>query len=184
MPARGPRPRPDALHVDLAVDTTEEPPAGLSRWLRPKIAAAARHLGHAGGHLSVAVVDDAQMALLHHHHLGDPTTTDVLTFDLRDAAAEGGDAGPLDGELVLCFDEAGRRAAELGHDVKRELLLYAVHGLLHLTGHDDITPDAAAAMHEAEDACLAALGVGPVYRPSQNAKTPRGPRRTPRKAKK
>ena len=71
--------------------------------------------------------------------------------------------GPIDGDLVLCVDEARRRAAELGHDARVELLLYAVHGLLHLAGEDDHEPDAHRRMHEREDAILTGLGLGPVY---------------------
>jgi len=112
--------------------------------------------------VSVLLVGDERMCELHAIHLDDPTTTDVLTFDLRDRSDI---AGPLsvDGDLVLCVDEAARQADARGHDVARELLLYAVHGLLHLLGHDDHDPDEAAAMHVREDELLQAIGHEPVY---------------------
>ena len=65
----------------------------------------------------------------------------------------------------LCLDEAARRAIEFGHGVERELLLYAVHGVLHCLGHDDHEEEQRARMHREEDRLLAAVGVGAVYRP-------------------
>jgi rRNA maturation RNase YbeY len=35
-----------------------------------------------------------------------------------------------------------------------EVLLYALHGILHLTGYDDTTPAAAREMAQAQDALL------------------------------
>lgn len=111
------------------------------------------------------MVGDAEMAVAHGRWKGDPETTDVLTFDLR----EGG-AGPLDTDLLLCVDEASRRASELGHPVEHELLLYAVHGVLHCLGHDDADEASAALMHEAEDRLLGAMGVGAVFGGAERAR--------------
>ena len=68
-------------------------------------------------------------------------------------------------DLMLCIDEARRRAEEFGHDERRELLLYAVHGLLHGLGHDDQDAEAFASMHDEEDRILRQIGVGSVFRP-------------------
>ncbi|HVT83060.1 MAG TPA: rRNA maturation RNase YbeY [Phycisphaerae bacterium] len=108
---------------------------------------------------NILLVGDQEMRKLHRRHLQDPTTTDVLTFDMREDPQS--DAVELD--TVLCIDEARRRADELGHPVENELLLYALHSLLHVRGHDDVTPAQAARMHQREDEILAMIGVGPVY---------------------
>ena len=85
--------------------------------------------------LSLAFVGDAPMSALHQQFMGIPGPTDVLTFPL-----EGDDRGRvLSGEVVVCVPEAVRRARETGEKVERELLLYALHGLLHLCGYDDRT---------------------------------------------
>ncbi len=107
------------------------------------------------GTLNLRVVDDASMCELHGAYHQDHSTTDVLTFDLRDSA----DAA-LEGDLALCVDEAARRAAERGHSVRDEVLLYAVHGMLHLLGEDDHTPADFERMHVREDHLLTAIGVG------------------------
>lgn len=103
------------------------------------------------------IVGDAAMSEAHERYSGVTGTTDVLTFDLR----EGGE--PLDTDLLVCLDEASRRALEGGHEPVRELLLYIVHGMLHCLGHDDVTEAGAAAMHEEEDRVLERIGVGATY---------------------
>lgn len=113
------------------------------------------------GEVRVGVVRDGEMAQLHAKHLNDPTTTDVLTFDMSEGASAV--TRTLDLDAVVCLDEAGRQSAARGHDVTRELLLYAVHAVLHALGHDDHDAAAAAAMHEAEDRLLSAVGLGAVY---------------------
>ncbi|NBX24963.1 MAG: rRNA maturation RNase YbeY [Planctomycetes bacterium] len=107
---------------------------------------------------TLRLVDDAEMALLHKRHMNDPTTTDVLTF--------------VDGhevDVAVCVDEARRRSAELGHEVRRELLLYALHGMLHAAGMDDRTPDDFARMHAEEDRLLVAAGLQPTFEPGQGS---------------
>lgn len=67
------------------------------------------------------------------------------------------------GEIVICHSVARQSARRLGHPIGHELLLYAIHGLLHLSGFDDRTDSAFAAMHAREDELLADMGVGPVF---------------------
>jgi probable rRNA maturation factor len=74
------------------------------------------------------------------------------------------EAPVLTGEVVLSVDTARREAARRGHSPYDELLLYAVHGVLHLLGHDDHDPLRRRRMRAAERRALAALGVGPVFR--------------------
>lgn len=109
--------------------------------------------------LSVALVGDATMARLHQQFLNVLGTTDVITFEL-DHDARG---RPTAGEVVVCVPEARRQAKRRGHDVADELLLYALHGVLHLSGYDDLEPAAHRRMHRAEDRILTAIGVGATF---------------------
>jgi len=99
------------------------------------------------------------MSALHKQFMGISGPTDVLTFPL-DVDAGG---RPVAGEVVVCVPEARRRAKEHGVSLERELLLYALHGLLHLCGYDDRTDASFRAMHRTEDQILTRLGVGPVF---------------------
>lgn len=116
--------------------------------------------------ISVALVDDPQIAELNAAHLAHDGPTDVLTFDLLDKKnrSEGAHDNRIEGEIVVSVDTAAREAESRGHDITTELALYAVHGTLHLLGFDDQASEDAARMHGLEDEILSSLGVGPVYR--------------------
>lgn len=155
MTTRADAPAGDNPELDL-FDATGRLGRAPIVWLREHALLALGALG-ATGEVRVRVVGDAEMASAHERYSGVSGTTDVLTFDLR----EGG--GPLDTDLLICFDEASRRAGELGHAVERELLLYIVHGVLHCLGHDDTDEASSARMHAEEDRVLESIGVGAVY---------------------
>src|SRR5207249_7216590 len=57
----------------------------------------------------------------------------LLSFPLSDPKAK-----RLSGELVIGAEVALAQATERGHDVQAELALYVIHGLLHLSGGDDL----------------------------------------------
>lgn len=128
-------------------------------WLRRAASDAAAVLG-VTGEIRVRVLDDQAMSAAHERWSGVAGTTDVLTFDLSEP---GRTVGPLDADILVCFDEAERQARLRGHSPERELLLYIVHGILHCLGHDDHDEAAAARMHALEDRTLAAIGVGPTF---------------------
>ncbi len=108
--------------------------------------------------VSLAIVNDATMAELHGRYLADPTPTDVLSFPLE--------TGPerLEGEVVVSAETAARSAARYGWTPADELLLYVVHGTLHLAGWLDATPQQRTAMRRRERAVLAHFGLSPSYR--------------------
>jgi probable rRNA maturation factor len=112
--------------------------------------------------LSIAMVGDQQMSELHERFMSIAGPTDVLTFPLENDAR----GRTTSGELVLCVPEARRRAREHRVLLAHELLLYAIHGMLHLSGYDDRTDRGYKTMHSTEDDLLCRLGIGPVFRPA------------------
>ena len=107
------------------------------------------------------------MAAIHLQFLNIPGPTDVLTFPLETNKK----GQPTSGEVVICVPEARRRCKENGVEIKQELLLYALHGLLHLCGFDDRTDRQFQRMHRMEDQILTRLGVGPVFAAPGHAKS-------------
>lgn len=139
-------------------------------WLHAQTHAAMSHLGvHPESSVRIDIVDDAKMTATHARCMGINETTDVLTFDLRDPLPDTPQAAPLDTDIMLCLDEAARQASARSggnpstDETRRELLLYAVHGILHCLGHDDHDETDYQRMHAAEDEVLKAIGVGPVF---------------------
>lgn len=90
------------------------------------------------GDLSLVLVDDREMGRLHAAFSGDPAPTDVLAFPLGGPRAPGADFPA--GEVVVSVETAVREARARGLRPRTEVLLYAVHGILHLRGEDDHDP--------------------------------------------
>jgi probable rRNA maturation factor len=100
------------------------------RKLQRALDRALKKWGGSGGDLSFAVVDDPAMRRLNRRFTGRRGSTDVLAFPLGDGPGESG-------EIVVCAEVARRQAARRSVSVWMELLLYCLHGFLHLEGHDD-----------------------------------------------
>src|SRR4051812_41433795 len=99
-------------------------------WLRRQIAKVLKVLAIREGTWEVHVVKDRAMMDLHKRTMNDGSTTDVLTFDLRDVRPKSRpdrEGVPVELDTVICLDEARRRAKEFGHTTREELLLYCVH---------------------------------------------------------
>jgi len=104
--------------------------------------------------ISLAFVDNPTIHRLNQRYLQHDEPTDVLSFPLSEA-----NASRLAGELVLGVEIAVEQAANRGHDVQVELLLYVIHGLLHLCGYDDREDADRIAMRERERHYLRQLGL-------------------------
>jgi probable rRNA maturation factor len=105
--------------------------------------------------LSIAVVDDPTIHALNLEFLAHDYPTDVLSFVLEHAG------GRLEGEIIVSAQTAARAAATFGWSAEDELLLYVVHGALHLIGYDDGTDADRARMREAERRILTQFDVRP-----------------------
>ncbi len=103
--------------------------------------------------ISMALIDDATMHELNRRFLKHDEPTDVLTFPGPTATP-----GRLEGEILISTDTAARCAGDLGIRVEGEILLYFIHGVLHLLGYDDQQPTDAARMREMERLFLEQAG--------------------------
>jgi probable rRNA maturation factor len=113
--------------------------------------------GIASAHLSLAVVDDATSHKLNRQFLQHDYPTDVLSFLLE----EGEDH--LEGEVVVSADTASRVSPHYNWKTEDELLLYVVHGVLHLAGYDDHGEQETIRMRQREEYYLKQFGLKPRY---------------------
>jgi probable rRNA maturation factor len=132
--------------------------------------------------ISLALVSDAEIHEVNRQFLGHDYPTDVISFRLNEPAEasrivqicsageicvdliDGADRHPnetIDGELIVSTETAIREAGAHGWSPKAELVLYVVHGLLHLCGYDDATPEARPVMRSRERELLAIWGFCP-----------------------
>lgn len=93
--------------------------------------------------VEVSFVDDITIADVHLRFMDIPGATDVITFD--------------HGEIHISVETAKRQADEFGNAYERELMLYVIHGLLHLAGHQDANEDDRKRMDAHQQAILSAV---------------------------
>ena len=88
----------------------------------------------AGGELTVVLAGDPLLRRLNRDFRGKDRPTDVLSFPADPAR------GSL-GDVVISVETAERNARGLGRTLPQELDVLALHGLLHVLGHDHETDD-------------------------------------------
>ena len=106
----------------MSADLADVPPE-----LRDAVAAALEAAGVGEGHLAVEIVDAERIRELNREHRGKDAPTDVLAFPIDELDPV---AGPRElGDVAICPEHCS--------DVTEA----AVHGVLHLCGHDHETDD-------------------------------------------
>ena len=137
--------------------------------LESAVGETARVVGLSGCEVELTLCGDTEMERLNFDHMGERGPTDVLSFPLHEWAVDGilshlsdddgvSPPGPMMlGDLVIDVDQAVRQAAEGSWSVLEELVLLAIHGTLHLLGHDHAELDEEATMRQVEHSVLSTL---------------------------
>ena len=112
-------------------------------WIKAVVASYKRRLGDIG----YMFVDDEKILEVNREYLGHDYYTDVITFDYTTASC-------LNGDIFISEDTVRSNAAMVGTDYPNELLRILIHGILHLTGQGDKTPESKAEMTRKEDLAL------------------------------
>ncbi len=91
-----------------------------------------------GGEVGLILVDDRYIRSLNKQYRDKDAPTDVLSFSFLepDSADSAGDKEFAVGDIYVSVDRARGQALDAGHSLEREIILLAVHGLLHLLGYD------------------------------------------------
>ena len=110
--------------------------------------------GVAEAKVTLAFVDNPHIHRLNKQFLNHDEPTDVLTFPYSPPGA-----AKLEGEVVIGVEVATEYAADRGHEVGLELVLYVVHGCLHLCGYSDTDDASSAEMRVKEREYLTKLGL-------------------------
>ena len=117
---------------------------------------AARFTDEAAAELRFVMVSRPRMARMNWQFLQHHGATDVLAFDLAGPAACRVPGEPLVvGEVYVCAEVAAAAAGKFANTPEDELLLYMVHGVLHLIGEDDHAPTGRRRMRRLEKRVIA-----------------------------
>lgn len=103
-----------------------------------------------GSELGVLFAGERAVRTLNRRYRGADRATDVLAFPLADRRVR----SPMLGDVVVSPHRARACARSFGVAAGEELLLYLVHGILHLCGYDDETPRARARMERRQGALV------------------------------
>lgn len=112
------------------------------------------------GEVNVIFLTRAAMLRMNRHYLGHDYDTDVIAFSHESPHKIIGDnfpdIVPL-GDIFISSWMTRRQAKAIGHPVALEAATLAVHGALHLIGHDDHLPAAKARMFKVQERIVSAL---------------------------
>ncbi len=168
MPARSRKPEKNGnVIIDVLLQSPKwkaEPRAGAI--VRKAIRAAASAAVAPRAELAIVLTDDSAIHALNRDWRGQDKPTNVLSFPARPPrrhkAPRG--AGPVSlGDIVIAFETTAREAKAEGKPLKDHLAHLAVHGFLHLLGHDHEQDRSARRMESLETEILAGLGVPDPY---------------------
>jgi probable rRNA maturation factor len=113
--------------------------------------------------ISIVLTDNRQLRQLNRDYLGIDAPTDVLSFPASESDASETDpetGARYIGDILISIPYAAKSAKQAGHSLESELQLLAVHGVLHLLGHDHAKPKEKARMWKAQHEILESLGLG------------------------
>ena len=119
----------------------------VSRWIR----AVAADYGFSVGNIHYIFCSDERELAVNREFLGHDYYTDVITFDYTSGQT-------LNGDIFISLDTVRSNAETVGATFEHELHRIIIHGVLHLTGQGDKTPETKVQMTEKEEKALAKLG--------------------------
>lgn len=113
------------------------------RWIK----AVAAEYGFSVGNINYIFCSDERELEVNRQFLGHDYYTDVITFDYSTADT-------LNGDIFISLDTVRSNAKEVGVAFEDELLRILIHGVLHLTGQGDKTPETKVEMTTKEEKAL------------------------------
>ena len=133
--------------VSFIADSIEMPALDerkVSRWIR----SVAADYNFAVGNINYIFCSDERELEVNRQFLGHDYYTDVITFDYTSGKT-------LNGDIFISLDTVRSNAEMVGAPFEEELRRIIIHGVLHLTGQGDKTPETKAQMTTKEEHALA-----------------------------
>ena len=118
----------------------------VERWIR----AVAAQYGYAVGDLNYIFCDDEKILAVNREFLQHDYYTDIITFDYTTRTR-------VNGDIYISLDTVASNAEQVGATFEQELHRIIIHGLLHLTGQADKTPETKAQMTAKEEDALSKI---------------------------
>ena len=133
--------------IRFTTDDTEMPALDerkIGKWIR----SVAAEYGFSVGNINYIFCSDERELEVNRQFLGHDYYTDVITFDYSTPTT-------LNGDIFISLDTVRSNAEMVSTTFDHELLRILIHGVLHLTGQGDKTPETKAQMTQKEESALA-----------------------------
>lgn len=125
------------------IDLPELNEGMVRAWVRK---VAALH-GKTAGDITFLFCDDEKILEVNKQYLQHDYFTDIITFDYSTGSV-------LSGDLVISVDTVATNSIQFNTDFEQELHRVIIHGVLHLCGYGDSSPELRAAMTQLENEAL------------------------------
>ncbi len=102
--------------------------------------------------ITIVFVDNRTLQELHLQYLNDDSPTDIMTFPLNEPGE------PVEADMIISLEMAQENARYFGVTLEEEVKRLIVHGILHLSGLEDATPEQQQRMRQEEDRLLTRYG--------------------------
>ena len=116
----------------------------VNKWIK----SVAADYGFGVGNINYIFCSDERELAVNREFLGHDYYTDVITFDYSTPST-------LNGDIFISLDTVRSNAETVGVPFENELMRILIHGVLHLTGQGDKTPETKVEMTEKEEKALA-----------------------------
>lgn len=133
--------------IRFTTDDTEMPALDerkIGKWIR----SVAAEYGFSIGNINYIFCSDERELEVNRQFLGHDYYTDVITFDYSTPTT-------LNGDIFISLDTVRSNAEMVSTTFDHELLRILIHGVLHLTGQGDKTPETKVQMTQKEESALA-----------------------------
>lgn len=124
--------------IDIALPVFDQ--EKISGWIQQTI----RNEKLKAGQVFFLFTSDEHLLEMNRIFLNHDYYTDILTFDISE------EKDIISGELYISVDRVKENAETLNVGFEKELFRVMVHGILHLCGYGDTTPDEATMMRKQE----------------------------------
>jgi len=131
-------------------DTTQTLDINELNALRSWIISSAKSEGFSVGELSFIFCDDKYLHKINLEFLNHDTLTDIITFDYSSEEE-------IAGEIYISVDRVNENANAFNQDTAQEIRRIIIHGVLHLLGYKDKSPEEKTQMTSKEDYYLSLL---------------------------
>lgn len=145
------------MPIEVLINDSDHVTPSLREKIIQAVTSIAQDFQWLAGQISVAIVDDQAIHEINRHYLNHDYPTDVISFDLTENDPNPSAEPYLEGEVIASWQTADRIARENGWDSNLELLLYVIHGMLHIVGLDDASPELSQQMRGKEKHYMLAI---------------------------